>query len=420
MRKVGWVAPILFTFAIFIQDIGDSSGARAEGRTSPKRSTVGSALAPHWDHNGSLVSLVSQGAKQKFFYDAPRIGLLDAGVKPGTMLFEGQRTGQNFEGTAYQFYRTCKARGFPVTGSTSDDRRQITLKGKAPLLDFNCNVTGSRDDVLIFTASQIAPGEPTKNTPVAAATGATASVPATNFPSEANRVEASKSTMASAAVSVTAAVAPSEPPKDNSKDKQVAAIPPPESKPAPPTELAKSETAKSEAAKDAKPPVAAQTAANTPAATNTAAPPSEPAKDNQSVAVPGANAGTLKSDGPHPPNNQAERGAAPSPSETPKSTQVAAIPEATGSTAKTDDASKSKNAATAAIVSAPNNLPDKSKSDVSKTDSNKTPALAENRAVPTGPPEKMMEIVLKNGRILRIGRDIELEALSRIISQLER
>ena len=31
-----------------------------------------------------------------------------------------------------------------------------------------------------------------------------------------------------------------------------------------------------------------------------------------------------------------------------------------------------------------------------------------------------MEIVLKNGRILRIGRDVELEALARIIAQLER
>ena len=250
------------------------------------------------------------------FYDTPRVGLLDAGVKPGTLLFEGQRTGQNFEGTAYQFYRSCKARGFPVTGSTSDDRRQITLKGKAPLLDVNCNVTGSRDDTLIFTASQTPPGEPPKNTPVAAAAGATPSAPATGFPSEANKVEASKSTAASAvassappastqavekpaaegsnakatntntasaAVSVTGTVAPSEPPKDNSKDKPVAANPPPESKPAPPAELAKSETAKNEPAKDAKAPVAAQTAANTSAATNTAAPPSEPAKANQSA-----------------------------------------------------------------------------------------------------------------------------------------
>ena len=412
IRKVGWVAAILIS--IFVCDIGEFSDARAESKKPSKRTAAASALAPHWNHNGSLVSLVSDKSKQKFFYDTPRVGLLDAGVKPGTLLFEGQRTGLNFEGTAYQFYRTCKARGFPVTGSASDDRRQIILKGKAPVLDLNCNVTGSRDDTLIFTASQLAPNEPPKNAPVAAVTGATPSAPATNFPSEANKVEASKSTAAgavassappastrtaetpaaegnnakatntntaSAAVSVTAAVAPGEPPKDNSMDKQVAANPPPESKPAPPAELAKSETAKSEPAKDVKPPVAAQTAANTPAATNTAAPP---------------------------------------PGEAPKSTQIATIPEATGSTAKTDEASKSKNATIAAVVVPPNIPADTSKPDASKSDSAKTPVLTENKARLTSAPEKMMEIVLKNGRILRIGRDIEPEILSRIILQLER
>src|SRR4029077_13349786 len=128
VRHAGWVAAVLIS--IFICDIGEFSNARAESKSRPKKTAAVSALAPHWNHNGSLVSLVSEGAKQRLFYDTPRVGLLDAGVKPGTLLFEGQRTGQNFEGTAYQFYRTCKARGFPVTGTTSDDRQQIILKGK--------------------------------------------------------------------------------------------------------------------------------------------------------------------------------------------------------------------------------------------------------------------------------------------------
>ena len=154
MRSVGWVAPILTAVAIFIHDIGESGSARAESKAPAKKSAAASTISSHWNHNGSAVSLVSEGKKQKFFYDAPRVGLLDAGVKPGTLLFDGQRSGQNFEGLAYQFYRTCKAHGFLVTGSTSDDRKTITLKGKAPLLDMNCNVTGSRDDVLIFTRSE--------------------------------------------------------------------------------------------------------------------------------------------------------------------------------------------------------------------------------------------------------------------------
>ena len=406
MRNVGWAVAI--TIAVFVHHIGELSSARAESKTSTKGSSAGSVLAPHWNHNGSLVSLVSQGAKQKFFYDTPRVGLLDAGVKPGTLLFEGQRNGQNFDGTAFQFYRTCKSRGFPVTGSTSDDRKTITLKGKAPLLDMNCNVTGSRDDVLIFTASQIAPSEPPKETPVASSSGtkAAAQTPsdqassvvvdtknsalaAAVLPSapavEGSNAKSGESSSANKTASVTGADLPSEP----AKDKQVTGDAPKEEKVAvvPATE----KVPPSGPPEDVKQPAATQTAsitAKSSAAGSGAAPPSEPPKDTQVAAIPGA------------ANNAAKT--------TEKTTE------------KTDDPSKSKNAATAAVVSAPSNLPSKSKSDDSKADGNKTPVVIENRAVPTSAPEKMMEIVLKNGRILRIGRDIEPEALARIILQLER
>ena len=165
MRNVSCIAAI--SIAVFVSHIGEFGSARAETKAPAKKpataiSPTPHPLAPHWNHNGFSVSLVSQGAKQKLFYESPRVGLLDAGVKPGTLLFEGQRNGQNFDGTAYQFYRTCKAHGYAVTGSASDDRKTITLKGKAPLLDMNCNVTGSRDDILVFTANQPAPSEPPK------------------------------------------------------------------------------------------------------------------------------------------------------------------------------------------------------------------------------------------------------------------
>ena len=111
----------------------------------------------YWNHGGSLMRLVSDGAKQKIFYETPRIGLVDTGIAPGTLLFEGQRNGPTLVGTAYQFYRGCKSQGYRISGNTSKDLRQITLKGKAPLLDASCNITGSRDDVLIFTANQSAP-----------------------------------------------------------------------------------------------------------------------------------------------------------------------------------------------------------------------------------------------------------------------
>ena len=157
MRNAGWAAPVLFATAILIQSIDDSNSARAETKAPVKKPVAAGPLSPQWNHNGSVVNWVSTGAKQKIVYESPRAGLLDAGVKQGTLLFEGQRNGQSISGTAYQFYRTCKAHGFEVSGTASEDRKTITLKGKAPLLDMNCNVTGTRDDILIFTASQIAP-----------------------------------------------------------------------------------------------------------------------------------------------------------------------------------------------------------------------------------------------------------------------
>ena len=155
-------------------------------------------------------------------------------------------------------------------------------------------------------------------------------------------------------------------------------------------------------------------------------------KANQTAVAPTAHPETAKLEVSTTASTPAERSNTAPPSEFAKAPQVAAIPAATNNAAKTndkpadkpidkaDDTSKSKTAVTAAVVSAPVNLPDKGKPDVSKTDSSKTPVLVENRAVPIGAPEKMMEIVLKNGRILRIGRDIEPDALARIILQLER
>jgi len=87
MRIVGPAAslPVLilaFTFAA-------TDGANAESKSPRKKVAALTPLMQHWNHNGSVVSLVSDGKKQKFVYDAPRVGLLDVGVKPGTVLFEG-------------------------------------------------------------------------------------------------------------------------------------------------------------------------------------------------------------------------------------------------------------------------------------------------------------------------------------------
>jgi hypothetical protein len=69
----------------------------------------------------------------------------------GALLFEGERVGNSFIGTAYVFSTKCGPRGYPVRGFVTDNDQKIVMRGKAPLADANCVVNGYRDDVLVFT-----------------------------------------------------------------------------------------------------------------------------------------------------------------------------------------------------------------------------------------------------------------------------
>jgi hypothetical protein len=60
-----------------------------------------------WNHNGSTVYLEAQGHSRKFFYQQPRPGMQSAGAKSGSLLFEGETDGQQYQGTAYIFNSRC-------------------------------------------------------------------------------------------------------------------------------------------------------------------------------------------------------------------------------------------------------------------------------------------------------------------------
>ncbi len=394
----------------------------------------------YWNHDGSLMLLFSDGAKQKIFYETPRIGLVDTGIAPGTLLFEGQRNGPTIVGTAYQFYRRCKSEGYRVSGNTSKDLRQITLKGKAPLLDASCNITGSRDDVLIFTATQSAPGEPPKDTPVAGASVANATAQSPSGTSATNNLVVAGAVVPSASLETSRAPdipvvegsnaksgdagtpsnavtsAPAVAPSEAAKDKQAATNPGQQVSAVPPSEPIKETQV-------AAPAQNTSNAEKSSATASSAAPPVEPVKDKQTNASASTDGAPPKSEAPTTANIQAQQNATTPPNEPPKDTKVAAIPGAVSSAAKTDiaktdDASKSKNSAATGEV--PNDLRATIKSDVSVAETDKTGTVIENKIATTNPPERMMEIVLKNGRVLRIGRDMDPEALLRIISLLER
>src|SRR5262249_1883706 len=53
-----------------------------------------------WDHNGSVMYLVANGAQRKFFYEQPRDGLRNAGVHEGTLLVEGRKQADQYVRTA--------------------------------------------------------------------------------------------------------------------------------------------------------------------------------------------------------------------------------------------------------------------------------------------------------------------------------
>ena len=119
---------------------------RVEG--SPGPSKPASTL---WDHNGSTVRLVAEGSLRRFLYVSPRKGMLDAGATRGTLLFEGERQGMLYAGTAYVFSKTCGPIGYWVEGSVSSDQRRVELKGQAPRRNSNCKISSYRDDHLVFS-----------------------------------------------------------------------------------------------------------------------------------------------------------------------------------------------------------------------------------------------------------------------------
>jgi hypothetical protein len=88
-----------------------------------------------WDHNGSRMKEVANGGLHTFFYEEPRDGLIEVGVKRGTIGVRVTNRNGTYEGTAYVFSRTCGAVPYPIRGSESFDRQRIIMKGPRPYVD---------------------------------------------------------------------------------------------------------------------------------------------------------------------------------------------------------------------------------------------------------------------------------------------
>lgn len=66
------------------------------------------------------------------------------------MVFRGLRTHDNYSGKAFAFSPGCPVASYDVTGVVSNDQRQVTLQGQAPVRDIRCRTTGRQIEVLTF------------------------------------------------------------------------------------------------------------------------------------------------------------------------------------------------------------------------------------------------------------------------------
>ncbi|PIE07508.1 MAG: hypothetical protein CSA74_06785 [Rhodobacterales bacterium] len=95
-----------------------------------------------WDHNGSLMRLTANGQARSFTYAAPRPGMVEVGVRPGTLFFNGYRDGNLYYGTARVFSDRCGANTFHIEGWLTSETHMV-LEGWRPVFR-NCRPTSQK------------------------------------------------------------------------------------------------------------------------------------------------------------------------------------------------------------------------------------------------------------------------------------
>lgn len=119
---------------------------------SPANNVTSPSYSSYWDHNGSQMGLVAVGTMRMLYYARPRAALAERGVASGQLLFEGERSGNLYAGTARIFATPpCGEFTYRVEGPVSADQRTVTMYGRAPRVNGGCEITGFRDDTLVFT-----------------------------------------------------------------------------------------------------------------------------------------------------------------------------------------------------------------------------------------------------------------------------
>ena len=77
--------------------------------------------------------------------------MLQAGARPGALVFRGRSLEGRYVGTAYIFNNVCGPIPYQVSGPILDNYSTVLLRGQAPRVDADCRVHGYFTDTLKFT-----------------------------------------------------------------------------------------------------------------------------------------------------------------------------------------------------------------------------------------------------------------------------
>jgi hypothetical protein len=118
----------------------------------PAPTTPSLPVSSLWSHNNSTMSVTTQENRLTIYYEQPRQGMIDEGVRRGTVLFDGQRTGNKLSGTSWVFDRRCGKIPYADDGEVLSGERSIYLRGRhvPTQLGPNCEPLAYRIDPSII------------------------------------------------------------------------------------------------------------------------------------------------------------------------------------------------------------------------------------------------------------------------------
>ena len=89
--------------------------------------------------------------------------MVEAGARPGSLLFHGKSVRGKYIGTAFIFNSRCGQYPYPVSGPILDSYERVVLMGRAPRIAADCSVEGYFEDTLDFRLLKpqaMTPGDP--------------------------------------------------------------------------------------------------------------------------------------------------------------------------------------------------------------------------------------------------------------------